>query len=235
MIAPSIVQRFHQRPARSASWRRGSRVGILTVPLVASVAEDARPPCPARCGRQLRHGRQKTAPSARVVVPAAVSGLVAAFILAVSRAIGETMVVFIAAGAAGGQLPLEPAGAGPHDDRRHGVAGQRHRSGEGRASRAFRACTSWALLFVFTLRAQHRGRPVRTPGPAGVLMAASIATDRREVRARSELALRRRKPTSPAGSSKPRSCCRCSSSLLILSCPPLLRCSSSVAGALRRG
>ena len=46
-----------------------------------------------------------------VVVPAAVSGLVAAFILAVSRAIGETMVVAIAAGATGGGIysvnPLE--------------------------------------------------------------------------------------------------------------------------------
>jgi phosphate transport system permease protein len=40
------------------------------------------------------------ATTVRVVLPAAVSGLVAAFILAVSRAIGETMVVFIAAGAA---------------------------------------------------------------------------------------------------------------------------------------
>jgi phosphate transport system permease protein len=39
-----------------------------------------------------------------VVIPAAVSGLVAAFIVAVSRAIGETMVVFIAAGATGGSL-----------------------------------------------------------------------------------------------------------------------------------
>jgi phosphate transport system permease protein len=39
-----------------------------------------------------------------VVIPAAVSGLVASFIVAVSRAIGETMVVFIAAGGTGGSL-----------------------------------------------------------------------------------------------------------------------------------
>ena len=54
----------------------------------------------------------RSPPSIRVVLPAAVSGLVAAFILAVSRAIGETMVVFIAGGAGGGALfsanPLEP-------------------------------------------------------------------------------------------------------------------------------
>ena len=42
-------------------------------------------------------GAKKITTVTRVVVPAAVSGLVAAFILAVSRAIGETMVVFIAA------------------------------------------------------------------------------------------------------------------------------------------
>ena len=45
-------------------------------------------------------GARKIATSLRVVVPAAVSGLVAAFILAVSRAIGETMVVLLAAGSA---------------------------------------------------------------------------------------------------------------------------------------
>jgi phosphate transport system permease protein len=48
----------------------------------------------------------------RVVVPAAVSGIVAAIILGVSRAVGETMVVAIAAGASGGSLrswnPFEP-------------------------------------------------------------------------------------------------------------------------------
>ena len=44
-------------------------------------------------------GARKITTTVRVVIPAAVSGLVAAFILAISRAIGETMVVFIAAGA----------------------------------------------------------------------------------------------------------------------------------------
>jgi phosphate transport system permease protein len=48
----------------------------------------------------------------RIVIPAAISGIVAAFILAVSRTVGETMVVAVAAGATGGSLftvnPLEP-------------------------------------------------------------------------------------------------------------------------------
>jgi phosphate transport system permease protein len=57
-------------------------------------------------------GARKITTVLRVVLPAAVSGLVASFIIAVSRAMGETMVVFIAAGAAGGALfqvaPLQP-------------------------------------------------------------------------------------------------------------------------------
>ncbi|MGH9188178.1 MAG: ABC transporter permease subunit, partial [Acidimicrobiales bacterium] len=56
-------------------------------------------------------GAKKVTTSLRVVVPAAISGLVAAFIIAISRAMGETMVVFIAAGKSGGSLfewsPLE--------------------------------------------------------------------------------------------------------------------------------
>jgi phosphate transport system permease protein len=47
-------------------------------------------------------GARKITTTVTVVIPAAVSGLVAAFIVAVSRAIGETMVVAIAAGATGG-------------------------------------------------------------------------------------------------------------------------------------
>ena len=49
-------------------------------------------------------GGRKVTTTVRVVVPAAVSGIVAALILGVSRAIGETMVVAIAAGASGGSL-----------------------------------------------------------------------------------------------------------------------------------
>ena len=74
-------------------------MGIMILPLV--------PRCPrtrcARCPSGLREGayalgatRMQTA--LRVVVPAAFSGIVAAFILAISRAIGETMIVAIAAG-----------------------------------------------------------------------------------------------------------------------------------------
>ena len=77
----------------------GLAVGILIIPLVASVSEDALFAVP----RHLREaaygiGARKRTVAIRVVVPAATSGIVAALILGLSRAIGETMVVAIAAG-----------------------------------------------------------------------------------------------------------------------------------------
>ena len=76
-------------------------VGILTIPLVASVSEDALAAVP----QELRNasaglGARKMTTTVQVVLPAAVSGIVAAFIIGVSRAMGETMVVFMAGGAA---------------------------------------------------------------------------------------------------------------------------------------
>ena len=76
-------------------------VGILTIPLVASVSEDALASVP----RELREasaglGARKIATTTQVVLPAAISGIVASFIIGISRALGETMVVFMAGGAA---------------------------------------------------------------------------------------------------------------------------------------
>ena len=75
-------------------------VGIMIIPTVASLSEDALRAVPAA----LREGAYglgatKLEVSTRVVVPAALSGIIASFILAISRAIGETMAVTIAAGA----------------------------------------------------------------------------------------------------------------------------------------
>lgn len=83
----------------------GIGVGILTVPLVASIAEDSMRAVPLAL-REASYGlgasRMNT--SIRVVFPAAISGIVAALIIGLSRAIGETMVVAIASGATGGSL-----------------------------------------------------------------------------------------------------------------------------------
>ena len=83
-------------------------VGIMVVPLVASLSEDALQAVP----RALREGgyalggtRMEVA--LKVLAPAALSGIVASFILAISRAIGETMIVTLAAGSKP-QLTLDP-------------------------------------------------------------------------------------------------------------------------------
>lgn len=75
-------------------------VGIMIIPMVASLSEDALSAVP----RSLREaayglGATKFEVSTRVAVPAALSGITASFILAISRAIGETMAVTLAAGA----------------------------------------------------------------------------------------------------------------------------------------
>ncbi len=74
-------------------------VGIMIIPLVASLSEDALSAVP----RALREGAYgpgatKMESTVKVVVPAALSGIIASFVLAMSRAFGETMIVVVAAG-----------------------------------------------------------------------------------------------------------------------------------------
>ncbi len=78
----------------------GIVMGIMIIPMVSSLSEDAMISVP-RSLRQAAYalGATKLETSVKVVVPAALSGIVASFILAISRAIGETMLVTIAAGA----------------------------------------------------------------------------------------------------------------------------------------
>jgi len=86
----------------------GLVIGILVIPLVSSMSEDALHAVP----RSLREaafglGATRLETAVKVVVPAAFSGLAAAFIVAISRALGETMVVAVAAGA-GPSFTLNP-------------------------------------------------------------------------------------------------------------------------------
>lgn len=78
----------------------GIVIGILIIPLVSSMSEDALSAVPNAL-REASYGlgATKLETSLKVVVPAAISGIAAAFIVAISRAIGETMIVAIAAGA----------------------------------------------------------------------------------------------------------------------------------------
>jgi len=77
----------------------GLVMGIMIIPLVSSLSEDALSAVP-RAVREAAYGlgATKLEVAWQVVVPAALSGIAASFILAVSRAIGETMIVTIAAG-----------------------------------------------------------------------------------------------------------------------------------------
>jgi phosphate transport system permease protein len=86
----------------------GIAMGILILPLVATMTEDALNAVP----RSLREaayglGATKLEVAVKIVVPAAISGLAAAVLVGISRAIGETMIVAIAAGS-GPNLTLNP-------------------------------------------------------------------------------------------------------------------------------
>jgi phosphate transport system permease protein len=77
----------------------GLVVGVMLIPTVASLSEDAMAAVP----QDLRDGAYglgstRLQVSTRIVVPAAISGIIASFVLAISRAVGETMIVLIASG-----------------------------------------------------------------------------------------------------------------------------------------
>ena len=77
----------------------GIAVGILCIPTVSSLSEDALQAVPLRL-REAAYGLGGTKfdVAIKVVVPAALSGIVSAFLLAIARAVGETMIVALAAG-----------------------------------------------------------------------------------------------------------------------------------------
>ncbi|WP_435197017.1 phosphate ABC transporter permease subunit PstC [Natronomonas sp. EA1] len=86
-------------------------VGIMIIPMVASISEDAMSAVPDAL-RQAGYGMGATKfdVSTGIVVPAALSGIFSSFILALSRAIGETMAVTVAAGSqAKFHVPINPA------------------------------------------------------------------------------------------------------------------------------
>jgi phosphate transport system permease protein len=86
-------------------------VGIMIIPMVASISEDAMSAVPDNL-RQAGYGMGATKfdVSTGIVVPAALSGIFSSFILAISRAIGETMAVTVAAGAQARYLNPLPIG-----------------------------------------------------------------------------------------------------------------------------
>jgi phosphate transport system permease protein len=89
----------------------GLGIGLMIVPIIASISEDAMSAVP----RGLHEGAYalgatKAKVALRVIFPAALSGIVASIVLAISRAVGETMIVVLAAGSTP-QLTLNPVEA----------------------------------------------------------------------------------------------------------------------------
>jgi phosphate transport system permease protein len=111
-ITPNVVRGLFPGADSANFLAAGIGVGILIVPLVASVSEDAMRAVPAAL-REASYGlgAKEWHTALRVVFPAAISGIIAAIILAISRAIGETMVVALAAGL-NGLMTLDPTEGG---------------------------------------------------------------------------------------------------------------------------
>ena len=110
-VTPQLLQRFLEIGTFSML-SAGLVMGIMIVPTVASLSEDAMTAVP----QSLRDGAYalgstKMQVAVKVVAPAAISGIVAAFVLGISRAVGETMIVVLAAGSSPNLTlnPLEPA------------------------------------------------------------------------------------------------------------------------------
>ena len=112
-LSPVVVQSLNPKSPDFNLAAAGLGVGLLTIPLIASISEDAMRAVP-RALREASYGlgARRVTTSLRIVVPAAMSGIVAASILGISRALGETMVVAVAAGGSGGAQftanPFEP-------------------------------------------------------------------------------------------------------------------------------
>lgn len=111
-LTPSLIRQVFPEADSANFLAAGIGVGILIIPLVASVSEDAMRAVPLSL-REASYGlgAKQWHTALRVVVPAALSGIAAAIILGISRAIGETMVVALAAGL-NGTMNLNPLEGG---------------------------------------------------------------------------------------------------------------------------
>jgi phosphate transport system permease protein len=105
-ILPEIIQRFWPGDLFGGAAGKpfmalaaGLGIGLMIVPIIASISEDAMRAVPSglREGAYAM-GATRMEVATRVVFPAALSGIVASIVLAISRAVGETMIVLLAAG-----------------------------------------------------------------------------------------------------------------------------------------
>ncbi len=98
----------YQNPSTESALAAGLVMGVMIIPFVSSMADDAIAAVPrAMADGSLAMGATKSETIKKVLLPAALPGIVAGVMLAVSRAIGETMIVVMAAGAAA-RLSADP-------------------------------------------------------------------------------------------------------------------------------
>jgi phosphate transport system permease protein len=98
LVTPMLQKIFPELPGFNMLGP-GLVIGIMIIPYISSVAEDAMRAVPMSMREgSYAMGATRFQTAIRVVTPAAISGIVAAYILAISRALGETMVVALAAG-----------------------------------------------------------------------------------------------------------------------------------------
>ena len=111
MVTPLLQKIFPELPGFSLL-SAGLVMGIMIVPYIASLSEDAMRSVPMSLREgSYAMGSTKLHTAIHVVVPAAFSGLAASYILAISRAVGETMILAVAAGMQPNLTwnPMEPA------------------------------------------------------------------------------------------------------------------------------
>ena len=102
VLGPDLIQPLFNTSQKTSLLVTGVGIGILVTPLMASISEDALRSVPAALREASTGlGARRSTTVVKVVVPAAVSGIVAALIISVSRAIGETMVAALASGRLG--------------------------------------------------------------------------------------------------------------------------------------
>ena len=98
-ISPNIIKTLFSTDATYNAITAACAMGVMLIPMVVSLSDDAMRAVPSAL-REGAHalGANRFQVAVRVVVPAALSGIVAAGLLALARAVGETMIVTIAAG-----------------------------------------------------------------------------------------------------------------------------------------
>lgn len=102
VLGPDLIQPLFDTSQKTSLLVTGVAIGILVTPLMASISEDALRSVPSALREASTGlGARRSATVVKVVIPAAVSGIVAALIISVSRAIGETMVAALASGRLG--------------------------------------------------------------------------------------------------------------------------------------